>query len=150
MIRPGPRCSRPAVPACWPWAMCAAARSSGSPPQWVKGRWPYAWCTNIWPGPDEAPGRDRTVEENPMLDSLGRQWWAVALRGVAAVLFGLMALLWPGITLFVLVLLFGAYALVDGVFTLVAAIRGRGAAGADAGGRGWLVARGLSGIALGV
>jgi uncharacterized membrane protein HdeD (DUF308 family) len=85
-----------------------------------------------------------------MLDSLGRHWWAVALRGVAAVLFGLMALLWPDITLFVLVLLFGAYALVDGVFTLVAAIRGRGAADADAGGRGWLVARGLAGIVLGV
>jgi hypothetical protein len=69
-------------------------------------------------------------------------WWAVALRGVAAVLFGLMALLWPGITLFALVLLFGVYALVDGAFTLVAAIRDRDAADTGPGGRGWLIARG--------
>jgi uncharacterized membrane protein HdeD (DUF308 family) len=77
-------------------------------------------------------------------------WWAVALRGVAAVLFGLMALLWPGITLFALVLLFGVYALVDGAFTLVAAIRDRDAGDTGPGGRGWLIARGVCGIASGM
>src|ERR687889_550458 len=85
-----------------------------------------------------------------MLDSLSRYWWAVALRGVAAVLFGLMALLWPGITLFALVILFGAYALVDGAFTLVTAIRDRDGADTGPAGRGWLIARGVSGIAIGV
>jgi len=51
-----------------------------------------------------------------MLETLSRRWWAVALRGVAATVFGVLALVWPGITVFVLVALFGAYALVDGVF----------------------------------
>ena len=46
------------------------------------------------------------------------------MRGIAAVLFGLAALLWPGLTLFVLIIFFGAYVLVDGIFALVAGIRG--------------------------
>jgi len=46
-------------------------------------------------------------------------WWALAIRGVLAVLFGLMTLEMPGITLLVLVLMFGAYALLDGVFDLL-------------------------------
>ena len=50
-------------------------------------------------------------------------WWALLLRGVAAVLFGLSALIWPGLTLAVLVIIYGAYALVDGVFAFVAGLR---------------------------
>ena len=50
-------------------------------------------------------------------------WWALALRGVAAIVFAFFAFFWPGITALALVLLFGAYALVDGVFALVAALR---------------------------
>jgi uncharacterized membrane protein HdeD (DUF308 family) len=50
-------------------------------------------------------------------------WWALALRGVFAVIFGVIAFVRPGITAAALVLLFGAYALVDGVFALVAALR---------------------------
>ena len=46
-------------------------------------------------------------------------WWALALRGAIAILFGLAALLRPGIALEALILLFGAYALVDGVFAIV-------------------------------
>jgi uncharacterized membrane protein HdeD (DUF308 family) len=52
-----------------------------------------------------------------------RNWWAVALRGALAILFGLMAIVMPGITLAVIVLLFGSYSLVDGVFALVAGLR---------------------------
>jgi uncharacterized membrane protein HdeD (DUF308 family) len=48
-------------------------------------------------------------------------WWALALRGVAAILFGLIAFLWPSITLVALILLFGIYATADGVFALIAA-----------------------------
>jgi uncharacterized membrane protein HdeD (DUF308 family) len=52
----------------------------------------------------------------------GRAWWTLLLRGVVAVLFGLAALFWPGKTLFVLILFFGAYILVDGVFAIVGGI----------------------------
>ena len=51
-------------------------------------------------------------------------WWALALRGAIAILFGLAALLRPGIALEALILLFGAYALVDGVFSIVGVFRG--------------------------
>lgn len=50
-------------------------------------------------------------------------WWALALRGVFAIIFGVLAIVWPGLTALVLVLMFGAYALVDGVFALVAGLR---------------------------
>jgi uncharacterized membrane protein HdeD (DUF308 family) len=54
---------------------------------------------------------------------LVRNWWALALRGVAAIVFGLIALLAPGFVVLWLALLFGAYALVDGIFAIVAGIR---------------------------
>jgi len=59
-----------------------------------------------------------------MLSLVSRDWWVYAIRGIAAILFGIMALVWPGPTLAVLVLLFGAYAFVDGVALLVALARG--------------------------
>jgi uncharacterized membrane protein HdeD (DUF308 family) len=85
-----------------------------------------------------------------MLETLTRDWWAIALRGLAAVLFGLMALIWPGITLFALVLIFGVYAVVDGAFTLIAALDRRHRGRPDGGSRGWLIAEGIAGIIIGV
>jgi uncharacterized membrane protein HdeD (DUF308 family) len=54
---------------------------------------------------------------------LVRNWWALALRGVAAVVFGLIAFLAPGFMALWLAILFGAYALVDGIFAIVSGIR---------------------------
>ena len=52
-------------------------------------------------------------------------WWALAIRGVAGILLGIAALAWTGITLVVLIALFAAYLLVDGVFAAIAGVRGR-------------------------
>lgn len=52
-----------------------------------------------------------------------RNWWSLAIRGLFAILLGAITFVWPGITVGALVLLFGAYALVDGVMSLVGAIR---------------------------
>lgn len=60
-----------------------------------------------------------------MGDLLTRNWGWVALRGVVAILFGLLTLFNPGITLVTLVFFFGAYALADGVFMVVSAIANR-------------------------
>ena len=60
-----------------------------------------------------------------MLATLAQNWWAIVLRGVCAVLFGIGAFVWPGITLAALVLLYGAYALVEGVLAVAAALAGR-------------------------
>lgn len=69
-------------------------------------------------------GRD-SWSPGPWSESLAKNWWAVVLRGVAAIIFGILALAMPGITLAALVLLFGAYAVVDGIFNIVAAVSGR-------------------------
>jgi uncharacterized membrane protein HdeD (DUF308 family) len=58
-----------------------------------------------------------------MLHLLARYWWALALRGLFAVMFGLLTFFIPSITLLALVLLFGVYALLDGIFDIVSAFR---------------------------
>jgi uncharacterized membrane protein HdeD (DUF308 family) len=63
---------------------------------------------------------DRT---HAMSSLLAQDWWAVALRGVFAVIFALIALFSPGATILSLVLFFSAYMLVDGVFGIVSGIR---------------------------
>ena len=79
-----------------------------------------------------------------MLPEITRNWWAVALRGLAAVVFGIAAFVWPQVTLTALVLLFGAYALVDGIFSLIYAF------GSATPFRGLLVVEGLVSIVAGI
>ena len=62
----------------------------------------------------------------PMLGLFTRNWWVLLLRGIVAILFGILAFRAPGMTLAALVVLFGVYALVDGVFSLFGAIAGWG------------------------
>jgi uncharacterized membrane protein HdeD (DUF308 family) len=82
----------------------------------------------------------------PVLPLLSRNWWALALRGLAAILFGILTFAWPGITLFVLIIFFGAYMLVDGIFAIVVAVR---AAGEEA--RWWLLLlEGILGVVAGI
>jgi uncharacterized membrane protein HdeD (DUF308 family) len=60
-----------------------------------------------------------------MKELLMRSWWMLALRGVIAILFGILALLWPGITLLVLVAMFAAYAILSGAVSIIAAVKNR-------------------------
>jgi uncharacterized membrane protein HdeD (DUF308 family) len=55
--------------------------------------------------------------------ALVRNWWSLVLRGLLGILIGVVTFAWPGITLASLVLLFGAYALVDGIFSIAGAVR---------------------------
>lgn len=80
----------------------------------------------------------------PLLAALAENWWLVLLRGLAALAFGVMAFAWPLASLFALVVLYGCYALIDGVIALAAAIRGGAVAP-----RWWLALSGLLGIAAG-
>src|SRR4051812_27079906 len=70
-----------------------------------------------------APGSPRA---EAMTSVLGRNWWAIALRGVLAILFGIIAFALPVATMVTLVLVFAAYMLIDGVFAIIAAVRAAG------------------------
>jgi uncharacterized membrane protein HdeD (DUF308 family) len=80
--------------------------------------------------PDALPQTATTTGTPPargpdpaMSAALARNWWAVALRGVLSILFGLFALLTPGVVLLSLALAFAVYLLADGVLAIVSAIR---------------------------
>jgi uncharacterized membrane protein HdeD (DUF308 family) len=82
----------------------------------------------------------------PMLTMLRKYWWTILLRGIIAVLFGIAAFVWPGITIALLIWLFGAYALLDGIISVVIGI-------AQYGGneRWWgILLQGICGIAVGL
>jgi len=82
-----------------------------------------------------------------ILSALAENWWLLLLRGVAAIAFGVLAFIWPGITLLTLTLLWGAYALADGVLAIWAAITGDAG---DVAPRWWLAVVGASGILSGL
>lgn len=58
-----------------------------------------------------------------MTKLLARHWWVFALRGVVAVLFGVLAFVWPGITLLTLIFLFGGYSIANGILSLILAAK---------------------------
>jgi uncharacterized membrane protein HdeD (DUF308 family) len=76
---------------------------------------------------------------------LNRTRWALGLNGALAIAFGIAIIVWPNISLYAFVILFGAFSLSRGVIGLAAAI-----AGPVKQGRGWLVLASLAGIAVGV
>jgi uncharacterized membrane protein HdeD (DUF308 family) len=82
----------------------------------------------------------QTVESD-----LKRVRWALGISGVLSVAFGVVILIWPGISLYALVILFGAFSLANGIVNVATAITGSVKQG-----RGWLAVLGLLGIAVGV
>ncbi len=74
-----------------------------------------------------------------------RSWWVYLLQGFFTVLFGLVAIAWPGITLFSFILLFGAFAVVNGLFQVMASFTNRHESG-------WwlLLITGIAGLAAGI
>jgi uncharacterized membrane protein HdeD (DUF308 family) len=80
-----------------------------------------------------------------MVTTLADRWWMLAVRGVAAIVFGILTFIAPAESLFALVLLFGAYAVVDGAFNIVAGFHRRGEPR-----WGWLIFQGAVSIAAGV
>ena len=73
-------------------------------------------------GYPSGPGFNASLLDG-MSTALARNWWAVALRGVFAMLFGLVALFWPFTTILSLTVLFAVYMLADGAFAIVAGMR---------------------------
>ena len=66
--------------------------------------------------------------EGLVKSALRRSWWLLLLRGIIAVAFGVATFVWPGISLVSLILVYGIYAVADGILALIAAIRGGGVA----------------------
>lgn len=79
-----------------------------------------------------------------LVHALAKNWWLEVLRGVAAIILGILAFVWPGIVLLTLVLFWGAFALVDGVLAIAAAVKGGNPMP-----RWWLAIVGIAGIAAG-
>jgi len=80
-----------------------------------------------------------------MIETLKRHWWVPVIRGIAAIVFGIIAFVYPGITIATLVLLFGAWILIDGIFRVIGAIGDR-ASDPD---WGWHIVIGIIGIIVG-
>jgi uncharacterized membrane protein HdeD (DUF308 family) len=92
-------------------------------------------------------GMDLPIVGRGLLSSLADNWWMLLIRGIAAIVFGILAFAWPGLTLLTLTLLWGAYAIIDGVFAMWAAFN---AVGGEAGPRWWLGIGGVVSILAGI
>jgi uncharacterized membrane protein HdeD (DUF308 family) len=79
-----------------------------------------------------------------VVNVIARNWWALLIRGIVAIIFGILAFIWPGATILAIGILFGAYAFVDGIFAIVATVRA-----AEAGERWWpFLIEGIVGILI--
>jgi uncharacterized membrane protein HdeD (DUF308 family) len=87
-----------------------------------------------------------TERRTKMLEMLSRYWWAFVVRGIFAILFGILAYAWPGITLATLIIFFGAYVLIDGILLVIKTIGKWG----ERDDRWLLLLGGLLGIGIGV
>jgi uncharacterized membrane protein HdeD (DUF308 family) len=81
-----------------------------------------------------------------MLAFMARNWWVLLIRGILAIAFGVLAFIWPAGVLGTLVLLFGAYALLDGVASIIIGLTGGGSQDS----RLWLILGGVFGVLVGV
>ena len=82
-----------------------------------------------------------------LLPALAENWLLLLLRGIVTIAFGVLAFIWPGLSLLTLIFLWGAYAIADGVFALGAALSSKGGEIAP---RWWLALIGLAGILAGL
>jgi uncharacterized membrane protein HdeD (DUF308 family) len=81
-----------------------------------------------------------------LIETLKRHWWVLVIRGIIAIIFGIIALAYPGLTVATLVIFFGAWVLVDGVFRVIGAI-GHHASDPE---WGWHLVIGIVGIIIGL
>jgi uncharacterized membrane protein HdeD (DUF308 family) len=93
------------------------------------------------------PTRTPPLAGLALLRAMADNWWLLLLRGIAAIAFGILAFIWPVLTLLTLTLLWGAYGVVDGVFALWAAISGHGGQTIS---RVWLAIVGIAGVLAGL
>lgn len=88
----------------------SANYSSGHAPRSETDRPDWTWTND-------------TAQCKAMSAALAQNWWAIALRGIFGIIFGLIAFFLPGVTMLSLVLVFAAYMLVDGILAIVSAVR---------------------------
>ena len=91
-------------------------------------------------------GLGAAVVASRVLPALTRHWWVFLVRGLVAIAFGLVAFFYPVATLFTFILFYAVFSIVDGLFALVSAVRGREGMGA----RWWLALIGVLGVVAGV
>jgi uncharacterized membrane protein HdeD (DUF308 family) len=82
-----------------------------------------------------------------VMQNVAKHWWVLLVRGIVALALGIYALVEPGLTVYALTILFAAYALVDGIAAIVAAVRMSGKGSPN---WGWLLAGGIVGALFGV
>ncbi|WP_078083466.1 HdeD family acid-resistance protein [Microbulbifer mangrovi] len=88
------------------------------------------------------------LSNRPLLRAMADNWWVALVRGLFAILFGVLTFIWPGISLLSLVILFGVYSLMDGAVAIYGAITGRGKVSRSS--LWWLLFVGITGIAAGI
>ncbi|HTH29336.1 MAG TPA: HdeD family acid-resistance protein [Sphingobium sp.] len=96
---------------------------ASDPPSWTGTR-AGAPRGHDAPEPGVPPLFDKFLDNERLHARVARHWWAIALKGAAAIVLGILAVAWPAITLLTLVLIFAAYCIVDAVLSVVLAVRG--------------------------